>query len=258
MIETLIRLPSHLRRRLAQALSSGFLAPPYTVAGLQSTLGIRDVAVLEALREWERLGVSGRAGAAWLQSLEQATSSVVPASLVWSGPEAVGLHSRDTRRVYEELISSAAKSILISTYAYFDGPEAFKSLAERMDSTPNLHVDLLLNIDRGSRSTTTSEDLALRFAHRFWNSDWPGQAKPAVYYDPRSLEQGGARGVLHAKAVIADDKTLFVTSANLTEAALDRNVEVGVLLRDRTIALTAAAHFRGLIDQGLLIALPDC
>ena len=62
--------------------------------------------------------------------------------------------------------------------------------------------------------------------------------------------------MLHANAVIADEETLFVTPADLTEAALDRNVEVGVLLRDRTIALTALAHLRALIDQGLSLALP--
>ena len=48
-----------------------------------------------------------------------------------------------------------------------------------------------------------------------------------------------------------------MTSANLTEAALDRNIEVGVLLRDRTIALTALAHFRALIDQERLLPLPE-
>jgi hypothetical protein len=34
--------------------------------------------------------------------------------------------------------------------------------------------------------------------------------------------------VLHAKAVVADDEAVLVTSANLTEAALDRNIELGV------------------------------
>ena len=42
--------------------------------------------------------------------------------------------------------------------------------------------------------------------------------------------------MLHAKAVVVDDRAAFVTSANLTEAALDRNIEVGVLSRERTLA----------------------
>ncbi|MXY67884.1 MAG: phospholipase [Acidobacteriia bacterium] len=256
MISALIALPSHVRRKLAGALESGSLAPPFTPASLRSMAGVADEAVLNALQEWRRLGVSGRAGAAWLRSLEEAASGVVPASLVWTGPEAKGLHSRDTRQVYEEMIGSAKRSILISSYAYFDGKKAFQLLAKRMDSSPELRASLLLNIERGQQSTTKSEDLVRRFADRFWKSDWPGKARPSVYYDPRSLELDGPKGVLHAKAVITDEDALFITSANLTEAALDRNIEAGVLLRDRTIVLTALAHFRGLIDQKLLLPLP--
>jgi phosphatidylserine/phosphatidylglycerophosphate/cardiolipin synthase-like enzyme len=55
---------------------------------------------------------------------------------------------------------------------------------------------------------------------------------------------------------VIDDETVFVTSANLTEAALDRNIEVGLLVRDRALAMTVSTHFRGLIERGLLGPLP--
>ena len=55
---------------------------------------------------------------------------------------------------------------------------------------------------------------------------------------------------------MADDEAVFVTSANLTEAALDRNIEVGVLVRDRALALSVSSHFQVLIDRGLLKPLP--
>ena len=64
-------------------------------------------------------------------------------------------------------------------------------------------------------------------------------------------------GILHAKAVIADDEAAFVTSANLTEAAFDRNIEVGVLTRDRALAASLARHFGTLIERGLLLPLPS-
>jgi phosphatidylserine/phosphatidylglycerophosphate/cardiolipin synthase-like enzyme len=63
-------------------------------------------------------------------------------------------------------------------------------------------------------------------------------------------------GVLHAKAVVADEEAVFVTSANLTEAALDRNIELGVLLRDRALAVSIVSHLQGLIDRALLKPLP--
>ena len=60
----------------------------------------------------------------------------------------------------------------------------------------------------------------------------------------------------HAKAVVVDDEAVFVTSANLTGAALDHNIEVGLLVRDRTLAATVATHFGTLIERSLLRPLP--
>ena len=125
-----------------------------------------------------------------------------------------------------------------------------------MDAVPSLEVTLLLNIERGRGDTTAADHLVRRFADRFWGEDWPGASRPRVYYDPRSVAPEGPTSALHAKAVIADEETIFITSANLTEAALDRNIEMGLLLRDRTIAATALSYFRGLIDRGRLLVLP--
>ena len=125
-----------------------------------------------------------------------------------------------------------------------------------MDATPGLRVTLLLNIQRRRGDTTAAEQLVRNFADRFWGTDWPGSSRPTVYYDPRSLDPDGPAGVLHAKTVVADDEAVFVTSANLTEAALDRNIVVGLLVRDRALAATVSGHFRGLIDRGLLRPLP--
>ncbi len=258
MIDALLDLPDHLRKRLASSLHSGSLAPPYSAATLLSVLGMRDGGedVVGALLKLESLGVSGPAAAAWIRTVEEAYSRVPRPDLVWSGPEVPGLHARDTRRVYEELLGSAERSIWASTFAFFDGPKAFEVMARRMDATPGLRVTLLLNIQRKWGDTTAAEQLVRKFADRFWNTEWPGSSRPTVYYDPRALELDGPGGVLHAKAVVADDEAVFVTSANLTEAALDRNIEVGLLVRDRALAATLSSHFRGLIDREFLSPLP--
>jgi hypothetical protein len=59
--------------------------------------------------------------------------------------------------------------------------------------------------------TTLSDHLVRRFADHFWKTDWPGSSRPRVFYDPRALDLEGAGGVLHAKAVVADDEAVFVT-----------------------------------------------
>lgn len=257
MIDSLLALPSHVRERLASALESEVLSMAPTASALQAAVGSSEhhALVQVALRGMHDLGVSGRAAAAWMRSLARADARVPRADLVWSGPEVPGLHARDTRRVYEELLGFAQRSVCLSTYVYFDGPKAFDVLARRMDAVPGLQVTLLLNIQRKRGDTTAADHLVRKFADRFWTHEWPGVSRPQVFYDPRALGTD-VTGVLHAKAVVVDDETVYVTSANLTEAAFDRNIELGLVVRDRTLAASVSAHFHVLIEQGLLLALP--
>lgn len=258
MTDAIIALPAHVRRRLVGALASGLLAPPFSATPLQSVLGTVEGSggVVAALEKLVALGLSGQAIGAWIRSVEEMGSRQARPDLVWSGPPVPGVHARDTRRVYEELLGSASHSVWASTYAYFDGPKAFEVLARRMDAVAGLEVTLLLNIQRKRGDTTTPSDLVRRFADRFWGQDWPGTRRPTVFFDPRALAMDGPEGVLHAKAVVADDEAVFVTSANLTEAALDRNIEMGLLVRDRALAASVLSHFRGLIEKKLLSPLP--
>lgn len=258
MTERLLDLPPNHRRRLAQALEAGVLAAPFTRASLRAALGIEEGAdaVARVLDRWEGLGVSGPAKAAWLRSLEEAESLREAPEFVWSGPSIHGLHARETRQALEQSLASAEQSVWLSTYAYFDGPRAFEPLAQRMVEVPHLKVTLLLNVERKRGDTTERDDLVRRFTERFWNKDWPGPQRPRVFYDPRALAPGGPKGVLHAKALVVDEQLSFITSANLTEAALDRNIEMGVLLRDRAFAAAVVAYFRSLLERERLRPLP--
>lgn len=258
MIDAVLDLPPHLRERLASALESGLLPSTPSPTALRAVLGIVEPVepVAASLGALGRMGISGPAVGVWIRSLSKLEARAPRTDLVWSGPEVPGLHARDTRRVYEELLGSARRSLWASTYAFFDGPRAFATLARRMDAVPDLRVTLLLNIQRRRGDTTAAEELVRRFADRLWKTEWPGTSRPAVFYDPRALDTNEPSGVLHAKAVVADDETVFVTSANLTEAAMERNIELGLLIRDRALAASVATHFRRLIDRGLLRPLP--
>ena len=188
MTDALVSLPSHLRRRLEGALDTGLLSTSSSPATLRSVLGLREGGgeLSEDLNALERMGISGRAAAAWLRAVDSARNRSPAPDLVWSGPKVPGLHARDTRRVYEELLGGAERSVWASTYVFFDGPQAFAILAGRMDANPEIQVTLLLNIQRSRGDTTAADQLVRRFADRFWTSDWPGEARPRVYYDPSS------------------------------------------------------------------------
>jgi phosphatidylserine/phosphatidylglycerophosphate/cardiolipin synthase-like enzyme len=259
VIDALLDLPAHLREQLAGALASGQLQGTPSATTLRFMLKSTDAAerVAVALSELGRMGIAGEAAGAWIRTVSKASTRTPQADVVWSGPDMPGLHARDTRRVYEELLGSASRSLWIATYAFFDGPKAFEVLARRMDDASDLQVTLLLNVQRKRGDTTAADQLVRRFADRLWKVEWPGSKRPRVFYDPRALEPDGPGGVLHAKAVVADDDAVFITSANLTEAALDRNIELGLLVRDRALAGSIVAHLRGLIDLGLVRALPQ-
>jgi phosphatidylserine/phosphatidylglycerophosphate/cardiolipin synthase-like enzyme len=55
---------------------------------------------------------------------------------------------------------------------------------------------------------------------------------------------------------VIDERSTFITSANLTEAAFDSNVELGVFIVDRALALSVCGYFQALIDLGNLSVLP--
>jgi phosphatidylserine/phosphatidylglycerophosphate/cardiolipin synthase-like enzyme len=76
-------------------------------------------------------------------------------------------------------------------------------------------------------------------------------------FDPRSLETETARRAsLHAKCIVVDKGVAFVSSANFTEAAQSKNVEVGVLLRSTAFARRLIEHFEALASEHALAPVP--
>src|SRR5690606_20740976 len=116
MIDALLGLPAHQRARLASALESGIVALSSSSSTLRALLGPGPElgALEEALAGLERRGLQGPAAAAWIRGLAEVEARAARPDLVWSGPEVPGLHARDTRRVYEELLGAARCSIWVS------------------------------------------------------------------------------------------------------------------------------------------------
>lgn len=173
--------------------------------------------------------------------------------LVWTGPETLGVTNRDTGVVVRNLFGSAEREVLVAGFAVYQGRSIFRRLAERMAERTSLHVRLFLDVQRHPTDKSPSEELVQRFAERFRAQEWPGAKLPDLYYDPRSLDPDAVkRSSLHAKCVVVDRRTALVTSANFTEAAQERNIEVGALIRDGRFADRLVSHFDTLADVGLL------
>lgn len=175
--------------------------------------------------------------------------------LVWTGPEEGATASRDTQVVVQELFGSAERSLLIASYLNTNWDSVFGALARRLDDLPALHVRMVVNVKPADDARAVAETVST-FAASF-RRHWPGRRLPEVFYDPRTphREQGHVVS-MHAKCVVADGARVLITSANFTEAAQVRNIEVGVTLRDAVLAQTLTRQFENLVATGLLLPLP--
>ena len=116
---------------------------------------------------------------------------------------------------------------------------------------------LFLNVSRAYHDERSAAELLYLFGQDFRINQWPGARLPEVFYDPRALERTpGPRACLHAKCVVVDGAWAFVTSANLTEAAQERNIEAGILVSDRELSRSLIGQFESLVQVGALRRLP--
>ena len=254
-MDALAALSPDEAERLAQLLESGRMSLESGALGIKRE-GFDGAEGIQAdFLELTTAGFSGKQAAVVLRALgstmgKNGNGSTV--DLVASGPDAAGL-ARDTGVVVRDLFASAEKSILVVGFALHDGKTILKVLADRMDAVASLDVTMCLDISRSPGDTSTDEDVLARFAQRFKAKEWPGNRLPKIFYDPRALAAWPApRAVLHAKCIVVDDRLALVTSANLTPAAQEDNIEIGLLVQEKPTTLAIKRHFDRLIEKGLL------
>jgi phosphatidylserine/phosphatidylglycerophosphate/cardiolipin synthase-like enzyme len=184
----------------------------------------------------------------WEPTLEQVLD------LVLSGPEAPGICTRDTAAVMHALLTEAKREVLLVGYTIHNATQLFEPLAQRLANEPGLRVWCCLDIGRQYNDTSLSSDIVRRFAHEFTTRHWPWSPRPEVYFDPRSLDPPGPhRSSLHAKCIVVDRRAALVTSANFTSAAQERNIEVGVIVRDPAMVERLAGYFERLCTTQQLV-----
>jgi phosphatidylserine/phosphatidylglycerophosphate/cardiolipin synthase-like enzyme len=219
----------------------GRLSSPFSAVAVKQIVNDDADAVTRGLTEMVDSGMSA-AGIAYTLELLAATMGDRPRiedliQLVATGPQVGGVANRDTSVVVSDLFSQAEKSVLVVGYAVYQGQKVFQSLASRMTERPDLAVKMYLDIPRKPGDTSMESELVKRFCHHFRNTQWPERARlPEIYYDPRSLaaDRKGAAS-LHAKCIVVDGEHVFVSSANFTERAQTKNIELGLILRSKAI-----------------------
>jgi phosphatidylserine/phosphatidylglycerophosphate/cardiolipin synthase-like enzyme len=154
--------------------------------------------------------------------------------VVVTGPDSPAAPVRLTSEVVRQLIGSATSRVMLVSYAAYRMPSVIAALDDA--AARGVRVDLILE----SPEHLEGGGGAAAYA-RYRTYQWPPEER-----DPPTAK-------LHAKAVIADGRDVLLTSANMTNAAYDKNIELGVLCRGGLIAGRVQRHFDALIARGVLV-----
>ncbi|HVS66085.1 MAG TPA: DISARM system phospholipase D-like protein DrmC [Thermoanaerobaculia bacterium] len=170
--------------------------------------------------------------------------------LVWTGPEATVSHTRSNAVVLRQLFERAKDSVLIGGYAFDHGKEIFEPLHRAMRDK-GVRAEIFMDLRGEAKSGVSSETFATECVDRFLQENWLFDGpRPEIYYAPLTAAWGAS---LHAKCVVVDGLDSLITSANFTDRGQTRNLELGVLIRDRGFAEILVAQWRGLVSQGIVV-----
>jgi len=225
---------------LASAMKNCAVEDASTLSNYFSTEAAnRALAIL--LEEWQRVGCSADEmagilkGASYGYLSEKAREQV---QLVWTGPDLNLIPVRRSEQVLLELINSAQSSLFLVSFVFVNVPTVEDAIRQALERG----VDVRMLIESEDKEGSNS----FRKTVKRLQADIPGLT---LYVWPRekreSIEGGFAR--VHAKCGVADQLNAFVTSANLTSAALDKNIEMGVHIHGGNIPQTIYRQFIGMI-----------
>lgn len=259
LLESIVAAARDLPRSVVEELC-GVLAgmaedvPPGQRASLPAMVaspGAR-VRISDLVKAWDSAPGVSPANLAWAlraaSDADERRRNEQTIELVWTGPSPEGTVLRRTDQVLLELIRSARHTLHVMTFAAYKIPilnEAMLAAARR-----GVTVTLIFESPEASAGKITFaglETLGKEMRDLASVYVWPFERRPK--------DGAGRHGSLHAKCAIADGARLLVSSANLTEFALNMNMELGLLVRGEDLPNRVVEHLNQLIQERVLVPL---
>jgi phosphatidylserine/phosphatidylglycerophosphate/cardiolipin synthase-like enzyme len=166
--------------------------------------------------------------------------------VAWTGPGTDAVPLRRVDQVLYELMESAERELVLVTYAAYKAARALDALQAAIERGVRVALVIELAEESGGKITFDGLDGIRARVPRANVFYWPLERRP------RSA--AGAHGAMHVKCLIADRKTALVSSANLTDYALEMNMELGLVVSG-AVPGRLAAHFDQLVLRGELVAV---
>lgn len=160
--------------------------------------------------------------------------------LVITGPSTPWVPTRKTEQVLLDLIGRAKHELFMVSFVANNWKKVIDALADADARGVTIKVLLEASKDDGG---TLEKDQASQLA----------KAVPIAKIYRWSDKTGDyAGGKVHAKIALADQEIAFITSANFTGHAMEKNIEAGLLIEGGQIPVDLGRHLQGLIDLQVL------
>lgn len=163
--------------------------------------------------------------------------------LVWTGPSTGVVPVRRTEQVLCEVIEAVKRRLFLVSFVAYEVDSIIQALRRAIGRQVQIDVLLESSVKHGGRVTCDSVKLMKSILPSINIYVWP--------YDKKVLP-GQLSGAVHAKCAVADGDLAFITSANLTSAAMERNMELGVLVRRGELPFELHRHLEALISTRVI------
>lgn len=171
-------------------------------------------------------------GASFAYNQAKAESDI---ELVWTGPSSELVATRKTEQALLQVIDSATKRFFLTSFVAYNVSSIMKSLSSA--SQCGVEISMLLESNDAHGGGVSIDAIghmkkALPAARIYFWGD-----KPDSF----------SGGKVHAKVAVADERICFLSSANLTGHAMEKNMEAGVLIQGGSIPTKIHRHLEALI-----------
>ena len=160
--------------------------------------------------------------------------------LVWTGPSSELVATRKTEQALLQVINAARDKLFLTSFVAYDVPSIMATLAKAAERGVDLSM-LLESSDKHGGSVSYDGIARMR------------EALPSArVYFWKNKDEGFEGGKVHAKVAVCDEKLCFVSSANLTGHAMEKNIEAGVLFRGGHLPVTLHRHLEALVTVNII------
>jgi len=163
--------------------------------------------------------------------------------LVWTGPTTPFVSARRTEQALLQVINAASSTLFITSFVAYDFSSIVRALNAANDR--GVVVSMLLESSQGHGGSISIDVIGKM-------RTLVPSATLYAWIDKNDEFSGGR---VHAKVALADRTICFITSANLTGHAMEKNMEAGVLITGGQIPKLLDVHFRALVELRHVISV---